>query len=69
MEWLQTPALAAGLGVLVIGLATLLLVASAVVLGAASVWMKPERSDRAHKVLQEWRRIVAALRGKPPPRQ
>jgi len=66
MEWLQTPVLTAALGILVIGLATLLLVTSAVALGIASIWMKPDRCDRAHKVLEEWRRIAGALRRTPP---
>lgn len=67
MEWLQTPVWAAALGLLLVGVSTFVLVVSAVVLGTASVWMKPERSEKAQKVLKEWRRTAGALRGKPPP--
>lgn len=62
MEWLETPALTAGLGFLLVGAAALLVTTTAVGLGLASVWMRPDRSARALAVLKELRRLVAALR-------
>jgi protein-S-isoprenylcysteine O-methyltransferase Ste14 len=66
MHWLQTPVWFAGLGLLLVSVAVLLAVASAVGLGLASVWMPPERAKRARAVIKALTRMVAALRKAPP---
>ena len=64
MEWLQTLAHLAGVGVLLVGIAIFIAASTAVYLSLASVSMQPDRSRRAIRAAKELRRLVAALRGK-----
>lgn len=67
MDWLQTPATTAGLGLLLIASAVLALVITAVILAAVTVCGSAPRSKRALAVMRELTRMVAALRKTPPP--
>lgn len=67
MEWLQTPALVAGWGILAWSSARFLVALAAVTLTVASVWMKPETARRVRKAIKMLAVLMLALRGKSAP--
>lgn len=67
MEWLQTPALLTGLGILAWNVARALVVLVGLVLTVASPWMKPSTAKRVREATETLAVLVLALRGKAPP--
>lgn len=62
VEWLETPATVAALGIAVTAVAVLLVVGVAVALGMWAVCGRSTRADRALVVMKELRLLVAAMR-------
>lgn len=67
MEWLQTPALVTGLGILAWNVARALVVLVGLVLTVASPWMRSSTAKRVREATETLAVLMLALRGKAPP--
>lgn len=63
LDWLETPALTASIGVLLFGMTTFIVAVLAVAFAVSSMWLKPSRAERALEVSKELRLLVTALKG------